>query len=120
MFLGILAPRTEVRGSIPGLDQQRKSAPCRARTAWFKADVSLGFSTVRSLELNSLPDCYGLVRAREGLDFRSCRDLGCCPGFQPGVPIVLVSWPIQAAVVWIRVSSSCSFASRTAAWYTAQ
>jgi len=53
MFLGTLAPRTEVRGSIPGMDEQRKSAPCGARTVWFEAGLRLEFRIVSSWELNS-------------------------------------------------------------------
>jgi hypothetical protein len=55
MFLGVLAPRTEVRGSIPGLDELRKSAPCRARTVSFEAGMRHEFRIVPSLELNSSP-----------------------------------------------------------------
>jgi len=50
MFLGQLAPRTEVRGSIPGMDEQRKSAPCRARTVWFEAGMCLEFRIAPSLD----------------------------------------------------------------------
>jgi hypothetical protein len=78
------APRTEVRGSIPGLDQLRKSAPCRARTASFK--VGCVSSSASSTAWNSTVLLLGTAQSGpvRGWTSAPVRAWDAAPAFKPG------------------------------------
>jgi tetratricopeptide (TPR) repeat protein len=78
------APRTEVRGSIPGLEQLRKSAPCRARTAWFKVGCVSEFRVIHGLDLNR-SSCLELPSPAPARGWTSApvRAWDAAPAFKP-------------------------------------